>query len=127
MIRFKELCRINFNWHKKTVLTIWDGLEGCYVQMEAGEAVLVYGDRLVVTVLGRNVDLSDREDDKSESTLYDVFMTNMEWERCTKLKIYDGENSSVMAVNEMPATLMLKKVIAFYGCEVELAEEEVEE
>ena len=127
MIRFEELYRINFNWNTKTVLTIWDGQEGCYDQMEAGEAVLVYGDRLVMTVRGRNVDLSSREADKSESTLHDVFMTNMDWERHTALKIYDGENSAVMAVNEMPAELMLKKVCAYYGCEVELADEEVEE
>ena len=125
MIRFEEMYKVNFNWHASTVLTIW--VEGGYVQMEAGEAVFVYGDRLVVTVMNTCVDLSDRRTDETESTLYDVFMTNMEWERCTKLKIYDGENSSAMAVNEMPAALMLKKVIAFYGCEVELAEEEVEE
>lgn len=123
MIKLKQLYEVNFGWDRTTELSIWDDDRGI-VEISAKEAVLAYGDRLVLSVRNKCIDLSNMESMEDEDvTLLDLFFVNLEWERETELVLYDGENTIVTSVAEAPASLMLRKVEVYYGAEVKLENE----
>ena len=124
MITLEKLYGISLGWSTRTVLCVWDGTEGCLVHLLAEEAVLEYGNRLVTCVRNKCVDLSDKESaEDADTTLVDLFFVNMEWERETKLKIYDGNNTIVTSVAEAPAALLLRKVEVYHDIKVKLEDE----